>query len=129
SDCATISRAPGLMRRSCPRKAASLPPRKWRLILDRGGESFWPSSFWRSAYGPWSRWRSWAATAFSYGCFRSYSAHQGRPEVDLMRVLTRRDILTAHTPDRHHVSSAVVLSRPECREDVTARLSAMSGVE
>jgi nitrate reductase NapD len=46
-----------------------------------------------------------------------------------MRVLTRRDILTAHTPDRHHVSSAVVLSRPERREDVTARLSGMSGVE
>lgn len=46
-----------------------------------------------------------------------------------MRELTRRDLLTAGAAERHHISSAVVLARPERREEVSERLAAMRGVE
>ncbi len=46
-----------------------------------------------------------------------------------MRLLTRRDLLTAGPPDRHHISSAVVLALPERREDVSIRLASLRGVE
>jgi nitrate reductase NapD len=46
-----------------------------------------------------------------------------------MRELTRRDILTAQTVDRHHISSAVVLALPERRHEVSVRLAEIPGVE
>ena len=45
-----------------------------------------------------------------------------------MRTLTRRSLLTAGSAD-HHISSAVVLALPERREEVSARLAKMTGVE
>ena len=46
-----------------------------------------------------------------------------------MRTLTRRDLLTAGSSDRHHISSAVVLALPERFADVSKRLAEMRGVE
>ena len=46
-----------------------------------------------------------------------------------MRSITRRDLLTAASPDRHHISSAVVLALPERSTEVSRRLAAMRGVE
>jgi nitrate reductase NapD len=46
-----------------------------------------------------------------------------------MRAITRRDLLTAGSLDRHHISSAVVLALPERREEVSQRLADMRGVE
>jgi nitrate reductase NapD len=46
-----------------------------------------------------------------------------------MRSITRRDLLTAASPDRHHISSAVVLALPERCAEVSGRLAAMGGVE
>lgn len=46
-----------------------------------------------------------------------------------MRTITRRDFLTAASQDRHHISSAVVLARPERREEISERLAGMRGVE
>jgi len=46
-----------------------------------------------------------------------------------MRALTRRDLLQATTGKRHHISSAVVLARPERREEVAARLAKLADVE
>lgn len=45
-----------------------------------------------------------------------------------MRDLTRRSLLTAGSSD-HHISSAVVLALPERREQVSAHLVTMPGVE
>tara|TARA_R110002020_G_scaffold381102_1_gene592149 strand:+ start:958 stop:1248 length:291 start_codon:yes stop_codon:yes gene_type:complete len=45
-----------------------------------------------------------------------------------MRNLTRRSLLTVSSAD-HHISSAVVLALPERREEVSARLAKMTGVE
>ena len=46
-----------------------------------------------------------------------------------MRALTRRDLLTAGSVERHHISSAVVLAFPDRREEVSRRLAGMRGVE
>jgi nitrate reductase NapD len=46
-----------------------------------------------------------------------------------MRAITRRDLLTAGSGDRHHISSAVVLALPDRREEVSGRLASMRGVE
>jgi nitrate reductase NapD len=46
-----------------------------------------------------------------------------------MRAITRRDLLTAGSGDRHHISSAVVVVLPARREEVSARLAEMRGVE
>lgn len=46
-----------------------------------------------------------------------------------MRAITRRNLLTAGTADRHYISSAVVLASPQRREEVSQRLAAMRGVE
>lgn len=46
-----------------------------------------------------------------------------------MRALTRRNLLTAGSNGRHHISSAVVLALPERREEVSLKLAAMRGVE
>lgn len=46
-----------------------------------------------------------------------------------MRAITRRDLLTAGSGDRHHISSAVVLVLPERREEVSGRLASLPGVE
>jgi nitrate reductase NapD len=46
-----------------------------------------------------------------------------------MRGITRRDLLTTGSTDRHHISSAVVLALPERRAEVSSRLAVMRGVE
>jgi periplasmic nitrate reductase NapD len=46
-----------------------------------------------------------------------------------MRAITRRDLLTAGSGDRQHISSAVVLALPDRREDVSRLLAGMRGVE
>jgi len=46
-----------------------------------------------------------------------------------MRSLTRRQLLTAGTAERHHISSAVVLALPARLEEVGGRLATMPGVE
>jgi nitrate reductase NapD len=46
-----------------------------------------------------------------------------------MRALTRRELLTASPPARHHISSAVVTVIPARREEVSGRLARLSGVE
>ena len=46
-----------------------------------------------------------------------------------MRQITRRDLLTVASPERHHISSAVVMVLPACRDAVAGQLGAMPGVE
>lgn len=46
-----------------------------------------------------------------------------------MRAITRRNLLTAGSSERNHISSAVVLALPDRREEVSERLASMRGVE
>ena len=43
--------------------------------------------------------------------------------------ITRRSFMTGAPAARHHISSAVVVAFPERREDLSARLTELAGVE